>query len=93
MRVEERDLTAIDIDVDAIVMPLQAEATTVLARTEELQDLLETDEVGSPGNLRHAPPLIEFGALTFDIVIEITLMYLPYYALPCMWGLIKPKNE
>jgi hypothetical protein len=40
-------------------------------------------------NLRRAPPLIEFLALTYDVVIEIVLAYVPFLAIPYLLGLIK----
>lgn len=45
-------------------------------------------EVGVVGDTRHAPPIIEFLALAFDIVIEITVAYIPFYTLPLGLGLI-----
>ena len=39
-------------------------------------------EVGTESNTRHAPPLIEFGALAFDVVIEIAVAYVPFFSIP-----------
>ena len=39
-------------------------------------------EIGEFGNSQHAPPIIEFFALMFDIVIEIAAVYLPFFAIP-----------
>lgn len=50
-------------------------------------------EVGVEGNTSHAPPIIEFLALTFDIVIEITVAYIPFYTLPLGLKLIKSENS
>ncbi len=45
-------------------------------------------EVGLYPFLSRAPPLIEFGALAYDVVVEIVLAYVPYLAIPYMLGLI-----
>lgn len=49
-------------------------------------------EVGEFGNSQHAPPWVEFWALTFDVVIEIAAVYVPFFAIPVMEGSIKSKN-
>lgn len=46
-------------------------------------------EVGIVGDTRHAPLLIEFLALAFDVIIEISIAYLPFYTLPLGLKLIK----
>ncbi|MHA1336093.1 MAG: hypothetical protein ACTSPW_10180 [Promethearchaeota archaeon] len=43
-------------------------------------------------NLHRAPPLIEFGALAFDVLVEVSLIYVPFLAFPNWLGLIK-QNE
>ncbi len=48
-------------------------------------------EVGTLAELRRAPPLVEWGALTFDMVIEIVAAYLPYFAIPVYWGQIEGR--
>lgn len=39
-------------------------------------------EVGTPPNFAHAPPMIEFWALTWDVVVEIAFAYMPFFAIP-----------
>jgi len=51
---------------------------------------IKTSE-GTYLNLTRAPPLIEFLALAYDIVIEIVLMYMPFLAIPYLLGLIKSE--
>ena len=47
-------------------------------------------EVGPlEGPWSRALPLIEFGALTYDIVVEIALAYMPFFAIPCALKLIR----
>ncbi|MBD3337611.1 MAG: hypothetical protein GF353_00790 [Candidatus Lokiarchaeota archaeon] len=48
-------------------------------------------EVGSEGSTRHAPILIEILAFAFDIIIEITVAYIPFYTLPLGLKLIKSE--
>ncbi|TFG18243.1 MAG: hypothetical protein EU533_07865 [Promethearchaeota archaeon] len=48
---------------------------------------------GSYSNLRRAPPLIEFGALAYDVLIEVSLIYVPFLALPYWLGLIKTEES
>jgi len=50
-------------------------------------------EVGTPDNLRRAPGMVEFAALSFDVIVEIALAYLPFFALPCRWGLIGDSDD
>lgn len=50
-------------------------------------------EVGTLTNLARAPPLIEFGALAYDAVIEIAAMYVPFLSIPCFFRLIKSTQE
>lgn len=45
-----------------------------------------------PSGWDRAPPLIEFGALTYDIVVEIAALYVPFFAFPCIFRLIKPPD-
>ncbi|MBD3254183.1 MAG: hypothetical protein GF383_03780 [Candidatus Lokiarchaeota archaeon] len=47
---------------------------------------------GSYSNLRRAPPLIEFLALTYDVVVEVSLIYVPFLAIPYWLGLIKTED-
>lgn len=47
---------------------------------------------GSYSNLRRAPPLIEFGALAYDVLIEVSLIYVPFLAIPYLLGLIKTEK-
>ena len=46
---------------------------------------------GTYSNLHRAPPLIEFLALAYDVVIEIVLAYVPFLAIPYLLGLIKSE--
>ncbi|MHA1732105.1 MAG: hypothetical protein ACTSU5_09180 [Promethearchaeota archaeon] len=39
-------------------------------------------ETGTPGNFARAPPLIEFTTLSWDVVVEIGVMYVPFLAIP-----------
>ena len=39
-------------------------------------------EVGSPNTYMHAPPAIEFWALTWDVVVEIAFAYVPFFVFP-----------
>ncbi|MHA1147351.1 MAG: hypothetical protein ACTSR8_03815 [Promethearchaeota archaeon] len=48
---------------------------------------------GGYSNLRRAPPLIEFGALAYDVLIEVSFIYLPFLALPYWLGLIKKRED
>ena len=50
-------------------------------------------EVGTPPTYIRAPPLIEFFALSYDVIIEIVLCYVPYLALPCIFRFIKYKDK
>lgn len=52
----------------------------------------------APGTFVHASGLVSIVALTFDVVVEIALAYLPYLALPVMLGLLRdprplPRSE
>lgn len=49
-------------------------------------------EVGTPPLYERAPPLIEFLALSYDAIVEITLAYVPYLAIPCLFGWIKKRD-
>lgn len=60
------------------------------------QRWIEVGVVNSDGtysNLRRAPPLIEFGALAFDFVIEVSLIYVPFLAIPYWLKLIKNNKK
>jgi hypothetical protein len=50
-------------------------------------------EVGANGVFERAPPLIEFFSLSYDVVIEIAMMYLPFIAIPYIFGWIRPLNK
>jgi len=52
---------------------------------------IEMGPVGGPWI--RAPPPIEFGALTYDIVVEIAAAYMPFLAIPCALRLIKPTKQ
>jgi hypothetical protein len=49
-------------------------------------------EVGVVGSTAHAPQLIEFLALAFDVVVEITVAYIPFYTLPLGLKLIQSET-
>ncbi len=55
-------------------------------------------EVGTPDTYVHAPPLVEFFALTCDVVVEIAFAYMPFFIFP-VWtkaiisGEKRNKNE
>ena len=46
-------------------------------------------ETGSFPFYNRAPPLIEFGGLAFDVIIEIVLAYVTFLAIPYMLNLIE----
>lgn len=48
-------------------------------------------EMGTFSNLYRAPPLIEFGALAYDVVIEIAAAYVPFLIIPFELKLMKKK--
>ena len=48
---------------------------------------------GSYSNLRRAEPLIEFLALAYDSMVEVSLIYVPFIAIPYWLKLIKPMEE
>lgn len=50
-------------------------------------------EVGIPPNFTHAPPVIEFWALTWDVVVEIAFAYVPFFAIPGFLKLIKNAKK
>ena len=52
---------------------------------------IEVGPVGGPW--LHAPLLTEFGALNYDIFIEIAAAYVPFLVLPCVFRLIKSKQK
>lgn len=39
-------------------------------------------EMGGDGVYYHAPPVVEFLALSYDVIVEITLAYVPFLAIP-----------
>ncbi|MGV9173726.1 MAG: hypothetical protein ACOC44_17055 [Promethearchaeia archaeon] len=43
---------------------------------------------GTYSNLVRAPPLIEFLAIAYDTVIEVSLIYIPFLAIPYWFNLI-----
>lgn len=47
-------------------------------------------EVGEFGASRHAPAWLEIAALAFDVVLEIAVAYLTFFAIPVMRGKIRP---
>ncbi len=47
---------------------------------------------GTYSNLRHAPAGIEFLALFYDVVIEVSLIYVPFLTVPYLLGLIKSEE-
>ena len=49
-------------------------------------------EVDGLSGLERAPFLIEFGALSYDVVVEIAALYVPFFAIPCIFRLIKPSE-
>jgi len=51
-------------------------------------------EVGNAdlGVLYRAPALIEFGALAYDALIEVALIYIPFFAIPLWFKLIKSED-
>ena len=60
------------------------------------QRWIEVGTVNSDGtysNLRRAPALIEFGALAYDYMIEVSLIYVPFLAIPYWFKLIKKKDK
>ena len=50
-------------------------------------------EVGTFSSSFHAPPLIEFFALSFDVVVEIALVYVPFFVIPILTKDIKINSE
>ena len=46
-------------------------------------------EVGTLTSLTRAPPLIEFGALVYDALIEVAFIYVPFFSTPIWLKLIK----
>ena len=48
---------------------------------------------GSYSNLRRAPPLIEFLALAYDYLVEVSLIYVPFLAIPYWLNLIKTTRD
>lgn len=67
-----------------IVMVTAWTATQVWANTRWI-------EIGPLSDLTRAPPIIEILVLAYDIIVEICLAYLPYYAIP--WMLINWKKK
>jgi hypothetical protein len=50
-------------------------------------------EVGTLSNLSRAPPLVEFGAFVWDLVVEFGLAMLAFLAIPYLLRLINPHGE
>jgi len=48
---------------------------------------------GTYSNLRRAPAIIEFLALAYDFMIEVSLIYVPFLAIPYWLGLIKKEDN
>ncbi len=48
---------------------------------------------GTYSNLRSADPLLEFGILAYDIVIEMVLLYVSFLAIPYLLKLIKSEKK
>ncbi|MHA1292039.1 MAG: hypothetical protein ACTSQJ_05155 [Promethearchaeota archaeon] len=46
---------------------------------------------GTYSNLQRAPPLLEFLVILYNSFVEISLIYMPFLALPYLLGLIKPE--
>jgi hypothetical protein len=49
-------------------------------------------EVGNPPIFERANPFLEFIMLTFDVVVEIALAYIPFLAIPYFLGHIQSKR-
>jgi len=49
-------------------------------------------EIGTLTTLARAPPLIEFGALAYDALIEVGLIYVPFFTVPVWVKLIKSEE-
>ncbi|MFX1338443.1 MAG: hypothetical protein ACFFDK_07525, partial [Promethearchaeota archaeon] len=47
---------------------------------------------GSYSNLQRADPMLEFWAMVYDTIFEITLVYSPFLAIPYLLGLIKSEE-
>ena len=47
---------------------------------------------GTYTNLRRADPIIEFLALAYDYMVEVSLIYVPFLTIPHVLGLIKPED-
>ncbi|MHA1734127.1 MAG: hypothetical protein ACTSU5_19465 [Promethearchaeota archaeon] len=46
-------------------------------------------EVGSlPSDLSRAPPLVEFGAFAWDVVMEFAFVFVPFLIVPSVLGLV-----
>ncbi|MFO8018071.1 MAG: 4Fe-4S binding protein [Promethearchaeia archaeon] len=48
---------------------------------------------GTFSNLRRAPPLIEFAANAYCVLVEVSLIYVPFLGIPYWLGLIKPEVQ
>ena len=46
-------------------------------------------EIGTAAGLQHAPRIVEFMTFVWDVLPETVLIYLPFLALPYIFGLIK----
>lgn len=49
-------------------------------------------EIGEEGSWYYAPPLLQFGMLAYDIVIEMGLFTLCFLAIPSLLKLIKKQD-
>ncbi len=47
---------------------------------------------GTYSNLRRAIPIVELLVAIFNAFVEIALIYMPFLAIPYLFGLIKPTN-
>ena len=50
-------------------------------------------EVGIDGSTVHADPITEFLALAWDVVVEITVAYIPFFTLPLGLKLIQSEKD
>jgi len=50
-------------------------------------------EVGVAGSTVHADPVIEFLALAWDVIVEITVAYIPFFTLPLGLKLIESQKD
>jgi hypothetical protein len=60
------------------------------------QRFIEIGTLNSDGtytNLSRAPPFIEFLAIAYDALIEVSLIYVPFLAIPYWLNLIEKEKE